>query len=159
MKRFLVSSLLSIMLISLLSSPSTALAAKIRTGDQFNLFSSTPTTFQSGAPFHFAHGWRMLLPLDRSLGQYLFQLDVDGVEVEESFLDRSYIDDSLSTGPLFLWVINFPDGLPAGIHTFTGHWSAPCQPLVDAGLYPGPCANPTEVIEAMTMSMTVEFFP
>ena len=83
-----------------------------------------------------------------------FRLEVDGVDQGKGKLQNTSLGpQSLSR----LWLYNFEDGLPAGTHVFTGHWSLPCSVAVDSGLAPGPCDLPNEPTEIITIPLTVTF--
>lgn len=153
MKKGLNTILLVLFLISVVAPTSVALADSphTRLGERFNLFAATPNVFQAGEPFHFAHGFFD----DRAMGRFDFVLEVDGVEVEESYVERTGSPE----GVLFIWVTNFPEGLPAGIYTFTGHWLGQCKLMVEQGSFPGPCDQAGEKVEVLTLSMTVEIVP
>lgn len=157
MKKILFGTLFFIMIFSLLGASSTVSAAGTRLGAQFDLFSSTPSTFQAGAPFHFAHGWWFPnLKPHAIVGLYEFYLEVDGVRVNEDFVERSSSAGDIDN----TWVVNFPNGLPVGTHTFTGHFTGPCQPLADVGLYTDPCVKRNQIVELpFLFEMTVDFHP
>jgi hypothetical protein len=151
-----------ILLVLILFVIATPVAAKVKVlvGERVYLGvlgGGSPTTeFSADEPFHILHGWR-LAPGTKWINLYNFELDLDGVRVEEDFILRwSETGDLiyLNTG----WVYNFPDGMPAGEYVFTGHWYGPCQPLVDNGDYAGPCAQPNEVVEALMLVIPIIFF-
>jgi hypothetical protein len=124
-------------------------------GERINVLHGYPTTYQAGVPFHIHHGWQILSNTD-AIGIYDFDLEIDGVWVEEDFISRwveSGDPDTLHRG----WWYNFADGM-TGTHTFVGHWIGPCQPLVDVGEYSGPCTKPNEKVE-ITRTLTVTFTP
>lgn len=143
----------------------TAAGSRDRIGPRINVLRGTPTTYPAGAPFRIEHGWSSCLAASDLLanGRLGFDLDVDGVEREPSFVDVSRLrkeDTGLACDVLNRsTVYNFPNGLPAGSHTFRGHWIGPCKPLVGDDQYDAICANPAEVIEAgfSPVSLTVEF--
>jgi F5/8 type C domain len=115
-----------------------------RIGQRINVLLGTPTTFPAEQPFHVVHGWVDAVSSTDydAFGRYSFTLEVDGNPVELDFVERISDDGVLSR----FWVFNFPGGLPAGPHTFTGRWWGPCQRLVDSGYdVGGPCTNPTEL--------------
>ena len=114
------------------------------TGERINILTGSPTEFPTGEPFFVAHGWNPQPDLTDydALGRLSFALDVDGQPAELSFKSRWAEDGRL----VWFWVYNFPQGLPAGFHTFTGRWSGPCQRLAELGYDVGePCRTPTEV--------------
>jgi hypothetical protein len=154
MKKIFVAMLLSALLLTWFGPLPSALALD-RSGDEFNILLGTPLTHPSGEAFHLAHGWLLNLAIDRPAGQFDFRLELDGAPVEENIVERSGSRD----GYLFVKVYNFPEGLAAGTHTFTGYWYGPCRSLVEQGSYPGPCANPNEQVLAQVLDLTVEFLP
>jgi hypothetical protein len=124
---------------------------KERVGDRLGIYYSGEQTFPAGVPFYIAHGW-VLDPTQGPPGKYVFQLEVDGVSREADFIETSV---DRSTAPEFLswrFVFNFPEGM-SDVHTFTGHWLVPCGSLSDS------CANPVQLIEARTSTVTVTFEP
>ena len=139
-----------------------AAAQNVRVGDEINIFYQTPTIFQEGEPFHIEHGWLWRFGFDYMLGIGLhnFELDVDGNPIDNDFVEHAVVKGDPDFGDYlgFHWVYNFPDGMTAGIHTFTGHWSCPCKAAVEYGYFKGPCAKPDEIFE-FTKSLTVTFMP
>ena len=132
-----------------------AASNKVRMGDRLNVFVPA-TEFPAGITFHIAHGW--INPSNvMGIGLFKFSLEVDGNPVEKDFIERSATsgDPDLLT---WIWVYNFPEGM-TGIHIFTGHWTGPCQGLVDLGVIEGPCVKPNEIMESNTRTSTVTFIP
>jgi len=127
---------------------------KIPVGTRINLH-NPPATFTAGAPFYITHGFLFYVGQgsvsDQNMrGVYDFKLEVDGVYQKAAFVDRTL---NTSNDPLTLndlEVFNFPNGLTAGEHTFSGHWFAPCGK---------DCKNPTTPVEINVTSVTVEFTP
>jgi hypothetical protein len=149
-----------ILLVLILFVITTPVAAKARVlvGERVHLGVSggDPTTeFPADEPFHILHGWRLESGTKR-INLYNFELDVDGVRVEEDFIFRWSEPEDLKYLNIG-WAYNFPDGMAAGEHVFTGHWYGPCQPLVDNGDYEGPCAQPNEVVEALMLEIQITF--
>jgi hypothetical protein len=144
-----------IVLLALLMAVVPVAAKHARTGDQINILFDPPATYPAGEAFHLAHGW-ILTKAEKPFGAYTFQLELDGVVVESDFVERSTTGGP--GGPSFyrLWVFNFPAGL-SGTHTFTGHWMARCQVLVDQGVITGPCADPNAFVDHYSDSITVDF--
>jgi hypothetical protein len=139
-----------------------AAVPRARTGERINVLLGTPTTFPANQPFHVAHGW-ILLPRDnenspQTIGEYAFRLEVDGQTVEPDFVDR-WVEPATTLRSQ--WVHNFPDGLSAGTHTFSGYFTGPCEGLVNAGYNPGPCPKQNEVLLAggAPVTLTVQFTP
>lgn len=140
-----------------------AAVPEARTGQRINVLLGTPTTFPANQPFHVAHGWISSLPREhedshfQAIGKFAFRLEVDGQTVEPDFVDRWVSEDILHRQ----WVHNFPNGLSAGTHTFSGYFTGPCEGLVSVGYNPGPCPKQNEVILAggAPVTLTVEFTP
>jgi hypothetical protein len=148
----------------LLVASSAAATTKEEIGPRINVLLGTPTTFPANTPFHIEHGWGVP-PEGRydAIGEWSFVLDVDGMRRAADFVIRETFppfDTGLSVPFLGrTWVFNFADGM-IGTHTFTGHWLAPCQAAVDSGLFAGPCpADPAQVVDTLTRSLTVTFTP
>jgi len=110
--------------------------------------------FPMGEPFNIQHGW-IQASSDGAIGIFGFELEIDGVvqrETYKSFSAESGDPDILTR----IWVYNFPEGM-AGVHTFTGHWFAPCQYAVNELGYPGPCQNPSAKVETNTKTLVIKF--
>lgn len=117
---------------------------------------NTSIIFAENTPFHIWHGW-VQPSTDEAIGIFDFELDVDGVRIQEDF--KMFSATSGDPDTLWrLWVYNFPDGM-TGTHTFTGHWYAPCQYAVDNLGYTGACSTPNEKVENNTKVITVTFVP
>lgn len=140
-------------------------AAGQESGSRLVLFPTAPATFTADEPFYVMHGWGFIPPgvegtapwLAPAEGKLDFTLTVDGQVVEPDFLKVWRGEDEI------LWrmpVYNFPTGLPAGVHTFTGTWLGPCESMVSSGFYSGLCTNLTEVVVAVApLARTIEFTP
>jgi hypothetical protein len=95
------------------------------TGAQLNI-RFPPATFPANTPFYVEHGFGCLLDRDAASCAHastVFVLWVDGVQQSSqkdvSVVYNTFVGDYLlSVG----YLTNFPDGLPAGTHTFTGIW-------------------------------------
>jgi hypothetical protein len=98
-----------------------AAASRERVGDRISLL-DPPATYPADTAFHIWHGFIFESRVDRGYGRYAFQLDVDGVATPADFFDVDILDRGTVSK---VWVFNFPDGLSAGTHTFTGHWVTP----------------------------------
>jgi len=87
-------------------------------------FAAFPTTFEANAPFHIEQGFGCLLtdtPCKTSqiTGQSTFELYLDGV-LQPSTPD---VDVDAANGVIRKFrLTNYPNGLPAGTHTFVGVW-------------------------------------
>jgi hypothetical protein len=162
--RRLLISLVTLAALLIFAIPAAAVP-EARIGPRINVLLGTPTTFPADQAFHIAHGWTR--PLDKPdepqleqpapVGRYSFRLEVDGQADETDFFDRWVDDDALNS----TWVHNFPNGLSAGTHTFSGYWSGPCAGLVVDGYVPGPCEKQNEVLLAGggPVTLTIEFTP
>jgi hypothetical protein len=151
--RWFVLILVAVMLVTV---PAAA-KQKVPVGEKINVLVGSPDTFPAGEPFHISHGWALDPTLGHAVGLFGFELEVDGVLREEDFVDR-WTDPDVSEPLVRKWVHNFPGGM-TGVHTFTGHWLAPCKAAVYYGHLPGPCPRPNEVVEAIEQSLTVTFTP
>ena len=130
--------------------------ARAPVGDRINLYGGGSMEFPAGAAFNIQHGW-VQSSADDAIGVFDFKLEVDGIPEKEDFKmfsAESGDPDWLSR----IWVYNFPNGM-TGIHTFTGHWFAPCQFAVDSLGYPGPCATPNAKVETNSQTLVVTFVP
>lgn len=114
-------------------------------GERINVFLRTPKTFPADTPFHIRHGYWLWPPYDSANGLWDFDLEVDGVYQKEDYVDR-WVDPYHGETPDIYrhWVHNFPEGLPAGKHTFVGRWYAPCKVAESWGL--PPCSNQNELV-------------
>jgi len=146
-----------ILVLVLLASAAPAIAApREPVGERISLFFGGEREFPAGAPFYIKHGWSQSSE-DDAIGVFDFELEVDGVLRKENFKlfsAESGDPDTLNR----IWVFNFPEGM-TGMHTFTGHWYAPCQYAVDQLGFLGPCATPNAKVENKTKTLVVTFFP
>jgi len=153
--RIFITILLVITLLSL-TMPVNAAAGREKVGERIYIYYELedPLPFSASQPFYIASGWAN--PSDiPGVGLFKFSLDIDGVPVNEDFIERS----AISGDPdylLWLWVYTFPEGM-TGSHSFTGHWSGPCQGLVDMEVIPGPCEVTNEIIESRLITIVVDF--
>lgn len=82
----------------------------------------------AGEPFHVIHGWRNDPGVATKIGQYTFDLLVDGVKQQSVLVMQaqeppgSPAEDGQFLAKAYL--TNFPDGL-TGDHTLTGVWTNP----------------------------------
>jgi hypothetical protein len=94
---------------------------KPTTGARLGLGALAPTTFDANTPFYVEHGFACDLAdapcLREEVGGGAFRLYVDGV-LQASTVDVDRFDGGISK----LFLSNFPLGLPAGVHTFSGVW-------------------------------------
>ena len=125
-----------------------AAAPKQPIGTQVSLFGG-PNALTAEAPFNIQGGWSLDAQSD-AIGKFSFSLQVDGVYRTEDFVQRTVSADGTTLARI--WVFNFPSGFPAGSHTFTGHWFAPCHAYNAC-----PSDNPNAIIEADQRTLTVTF--
>ena len=152
-----ISALLVILSLAINFMPAAA-SPRERVGDEITLF-TPPITFPADTPFPLAHGFAFEKgDASGSRGAYDHQLEVDGAPVSADFTVRERNPDD-PTFQDWLWVYNFPAGLPAGNHILAGHWFYPCQEAVDLGLYPGPCDSPLDPVEVRTRTAVIAFLP
>jgi len=150
--------LVTVFLIVALLAAVTPVAAdqKAPVGERIRIYDGA-MTFAAGTPFNTRHGW-IQPSTDEAIGVFDFTLDVDGVPQRETF-KWFYVQSGDPDMLTRLFVYNFPEGMPIGTYTFTGHWYAPCQYAVDWLGYPGPCATPNAKVETTTRSLVVTFVP
>jgi hypothetical protein len=108
-----------------------------------------------GEPFHIAHGFVFLPPDDLPIGQRYFELEMDGVVLQEDFIERGRNKDSGLIDRI--WVYNFPDGL-SGFHEFVGRYIKSCRYAMLENGYPGPCEHPNEPIVVLEQLLIVNFY-
>jgi len=123
--------LLFIVLVSLLAAP--ALASEHEpTGDPIILRCPDPEMpectgvqeYPANTAFYISHGWTYMSPR-WVVGQGRFELEVDGVNVQPTFVEFTRIPGEPQYFLNRIYFFNFPDGL-TGTHTFEGHWIMPC---------------------------------
>jgi hypothetical protein len=116
-KRFVVLVSLAAAIL-VVAAPATA-NNKPTTGSRIMLF-APPTTFVANTPFYIEHGFICELGDASCIGSQIsaqssFTLYVDDV------LQRSTVDVDVAGGAIQKrYLTNFPNGLPAGAHTFIG---------------------------------------
>lgn len=150
--RWALASAVAAVLIVSLATP--ALAAPHRsTGDRIGLFAGD-RTYPANTAFYVSHGNGAVQGEDTAIGRGFgpdgFTLEVDGASRSATYWVTDGRDGFVTT----VWVFNFPDGM-TGVHTFTGHWWAPCGvPTADI-----PCGDspPTTPVEYLTLEITVTF--
>jgi hypothetical protein len=150
--------LVTVFLIVVLLAAVTPVAAdqKVPVGERIRIYDGA-MTFTAGTPFNIRHGW-IQPSTDEAIGVFDFTLDVNGVPQREAF-KWFYVQSGDTDMLTRLIVYNFPEGMPIGTYTFTGHWYAPCQYAMDWLGYPGPCATPNAKVETNTRSLVVTFVP
>jgi hypothetical protein len=93
------------MLVLMLVSPVLA-STHTPTGDQINLFFSDSQEFPAGTAFFVRHDW--LEGRGYPVGIFDFQVELDGVSVRETYVERTITVGENGPEFLFLWVFNFP---------------------------------------------------
>ena len=121
-------------------------------GPRLNLLAN-PTAFAANSAFHVKHGFALAADQDPSVGLYSFKLDVDGTPRALDFVQRFVVTIDGQDYLVRFWGFNFAAGLPAGAHTFVGHWFGPCGP----NRVCGPGQQPNTIVELDTQSRTVTF--
>lgn len=155
MRSKIVFVLLACMLLVGMAAP--AMAGEEPVGERINVLAGDPVEFSAGEAFHVLHGW-FDFPATTQPGRFDFTLEVDGIDQGKGKLFN--FGPGLTGGVWNrLWLFNFPDGLEAGNHTFTGTWWAPCEVAVDAGLWTDTCVTPNAKVEALVLQHTVLFTP
>ncbi|MEX1209196.1 MAG: hypothetical protein WEE36_11460 [Acidimicrobiia bacterium] len=140
--------------------PATALADKpgipdLSDPERISLFGPSEIEYPESTPFHLWHGWGISPAQSKDLGPaglFSFYLDLDGVPLgsgDPIFSTMKFEGETLISR---LWLYEFPDGM-TGTHTFTGHWLGPCVATS------GPCDHKNEVVEVLSLSVTVTFTP
>lgn len=108
-----------------------ASAKQERSGNQFSLVLACLNensaikgveTPMAGEPFHIAHGFAEAPNLVNGLGQYDFDLWVDGVS-QKGKLDVTTSNGDDGNVVQRTFVYNYPDGLSAGSHSVRAVWS------------------------------------
>jgi len=146
-----------LLIVALLSMaiPMAASAQGELTGDRIRVVNDS-MEFSAGAPFYIMHGW-VQYSSDGAIGVFDFELEVDGMLLREDL--KQFLADGGEPDILWRWwVYAFPEGM-TGIHTFTGHWFAPCQYAVEELGYTGSCTSPNAKVETATRNLTVYFVP
>jgi hypothetical protein len=129
----------------------------IVTGERIDLLADYPIVeYPANTEFWILHLTRLEAPGDTPIaaGHMGFNLQIDGVYVElyRDVTGPSSAKDgrpnTVASGSVFI----FPEGLPAGEHTFTGRWYAAC---ITEG---GPCEHPMDPVEIGTVELTITFY-
>ena len=136
--------LLILAVLLLIAVPASA-KSKEPIGEQINLLTGGVPTYTAGQPFHIAHGWAFDPPDERPGPNYSFTLEINGIIANESYRSREKLT--------WLWVYNFPDGMSAGTHTFTGTWFEPCHVSSED------CEKRNEPVVAKLIEIEVVFTP
>jgi hypothetical protein len=80
--------------------------------------------YTANTAFYIGHGWSYWPPRWVP-GQARFELEVDGVTVQPTFVEFTRIPGEPQYFLNRIYFFNFPDGM-TGTHTFEGHWIIPC---------------------------------
>jgi hypothetical protein len=151
MKKLVITLLATLALACVVALPATATKPG-PIGPKIQPLSGSPQTFPGGTAFHLENCWNVSSDV-AAIGKYSISLDVDGTPRAVDFTALgTNPDDPSKTQRCFGW--NFPAGMSSNTtHTFTEHWFAPCYAFSNTFT----CANPNEVVEAFTLSLTVNF--
>ena len=158
MKKFVM----FLMVIAALIITMPVIAAKLEpVGDQINvLFGPEIQEYPQNTPFFIRHGWRSIIepgepPDVAKLSKSSFELEIDGVLVEEDYVDMVRVPgEEPGTSVLYQYFyFIFPDGM-TGTHTFTGHWYIECKWMETPDQV---CKDTNAIIEAETRSIEVTF--
>jgi hypothetical protein len=150
--RWTLAAAVAALLVASVATP--ALAARHEsTGDRISLFAGD-RTYPADAAFFVSHGNGAILGQDTAIGRGFgpegFTLDVDGARRDATYWVTGVGDGAITT----VWVFNFPGGM-TGVHTFTGHWWAPCgAPTAEIACGDSP---PTTPVEYLTEEIAVTF--
>lgn len=106
--------------------------------------------FPANSPFFIKHGWLFEVGT-QAIGTWDFNLIVDGVPVQDGIRIINIQADAKSGSISRLY--NYPDGLPAGVHTLKGVWIIACQ----YGPDPSSCMTPNEPVVASENTVIVTF--
>lgn len=144
-----------IVLVALLLATPALAREREPTGNRINILESGTQDYLAGTPFYIAHGW-LEVPPHAVPGQVRFELELDGVIVKPTYVERTTVVGE--DGPLFYptWFFNFPEGLD-GQHTFEGHWIGPCFVALYYGLV-DECANPMADYDWWYSEVIVNFY-
>jgi len=129
------STLLLIVLVALLIATPAFAREHEPTGEPISLRCTNPDDsyctgtqdYAANTAFYVGHGWLDMYPRLHP-GHLKFELEVDGVYVQPTYVEFSADPDPESDG-WFLdrtYFFNFPNGM-TGTHTFEGHWILPCM--------------------------------
>jgi hypothetical protein len=122
---------------------------------RINILQGWPNNYPAGEPFFIIHS-ALEYPLDLppAVGNMGFALELDGRYVKPDWRYHEAIPLDHDPDPVVIIsgsAFNFPQGLPAGRHTFTGHWYWMCLKS-DPG-----CKNPSERVDGIVETLTVTF--
>jgi hypothetical protein len=150
-----ITCIILVLLMLALSTPANAAREVPTVGDRICIHPlcdpPPPTAFPAGAPFFIRHGWQWSNTGNQAIGRWDFYLIVDGTPVQNGF---PYIDPPKDDLPgSIVKIYNFPDGLPAGVHTLEGIWTIACQ----YGPDPSACTTPNEPVIVIENTVTITF--
>jgi hypothetical protein len=121
------------------------------TGERLNIIYSGTQVFPAKTTFYISNWWYGD-PTDDRFWRFNFQLQVDGVYRHEDFSELYPIEGSEPPRVIRSFIFNFPSGM-SDVHTFVGHWLAPCS------MFYTNCPDPDEVVEVYTTVVQVTFVP
>ena len=156
-KKVFVTAVVVLAILLILTTPAMADRYFVCDGAQecrINIAARTPHVYPAGEPFFIFHASGDDPPTNVPIaaGHMGFALEVDGVfAVPDWGVRSSWWSDSGEHYVFSNAAFNFPDGLPAGKHTFIGHWYAPCAATGSV------CENPMDPVEYWTVKLNVNF--
>lgn len=114
--------------VALAASPASA-AAPAPVGDQLSLLACLDSGSIDPQPantaFHVLHGWGLNPGEIEDLGQYRFDLSINGEDYRGKLIVETTKDPDAPSTMSRRYLYNFPDGLSAGTYTFHAVWSVP----------------------------------
>lgn len=120
--------------VALLAPPASA-APQAAAGDQLWLLDSCFTGVIDPQPadtaFHVLHGWSVNPADSDDIGQFRFDLSIDGEEYKGKLIVETTKDPDALGMMSRRYLYNFPDGLSAGTYTFHAVWSVPESSPID----------------------------
>jgi hypothetical protein len=147
-RRILMLAGLAALLVAAMTGPALG-RERTPTGDRIGLFGGD-RSYPADTSFYVMHGNAGVVDEDAAIGRNTFVLEVDGSAVPATYQTREEADGLI----VHQWVFNFPDGME-GVHTFTGHWYAPCG--VATQFLDCENATPTTPVEYETQQISVTF--
>jgi hypothetical protein len=130
---------------------------KEKVGERFFFPEGTGTmVYPANEPFHISHGWNSEIG-----GTGLFsargglRLEIDGITVEEDFIEHSRMEDGGILYRTKRFIYNFPEGM-TGVHTFDFFYVNICRGWIANG-YVDECTFPNKLMEFHIKSWVVTF--
>lgn len=113
--------------------------------------------FEENTPFHMAHGWAGAINFypTNIVMRVQVRLVVDGVEIEEDFVEHYLVDFGDYKSLFKMYVFNFPEGM-SGTHVFDIYYTETCELWEYYGYVPE-CEKKSELMEIQLKSWEVVF--